>query len=1813
MRRILIALALLICALPAAAATPVAPTIDYPTAGLTGVWWRPVIFFGHCTYSPASTLTCANADVVIATDSGFSDIVWASYNDLGDYLSMPVDEDHGVFGGSLAGETQLTAGATYFAKVRQQGRMLTDADSDGQVDDSVPDPSGWGSYSATVSFTARVAYAGTLFYVRTDGNDTRCTGLVDAVDTGSGSSQPCGWKTLDKALTTVPSGSRVMLKIGTFSPTIVATYSTNRIEIFGESRTGTILKSNATLPVGTNTNWITFTGDDLYIHDLTFAGRDCPATGVSHEYLKFGSAPSDPPQRLVAERITEGCSAGMWMESGLTTPARGVIFRDWKMLGQLELSGTSQALDLTALDYFAWIVGDIGSYYNIQSSNQPMGTGFHMEDLYWHNSGNHTFESRGADEITWIRPRWKACAANFGEGIRATCQNSGATPRIMGKGISIINAAGDDQTFYNTDNCTTGGAASNYDVGYFSRVNSIADDSDPRTTATGATSGLYMDAGSGGGNVITSTTQFHSAFNLYRDQRGKPIIIAFRPSTGAAATVGASTGSLTTWKDTPFFSGSAYRPDQGSIYSTIPPLVNTQGGNYSPAAGSLAIDAGDPNIRVPAGGGPRIDIGAVESTGGPALPTLSIGDVVVNEAAGTMNFPVTLSVASGQVTNFQFRTEDVSALAGSDYTATAGTEFILGSTNEPHSLSRSHSRKIAYDSVGARWYIVWLTGGGTGIVSYAYSSDGIHYTVGGAIADGQGIGSTSINGQFIAGVFFLTRRGSTAGGTLQDAMFVERYSVGATGALTLLQSSSPHYCGPGSTASLSSCGAATGAFEPIFYGDSLVDSNGYFWLAGHRGQDTAGKHVEVIRSTLPNDISHWGAPTGPRPNGCDGSVPGDCNTFWVVPSGSGISWCQGESGTTLFNMGVGGIGLEANDRGTAGVACNGQMLWTKNATGSATGWAAWSQLTNLLNQWPNALASVEDPTSRLDDRRDSCVWDPNSSRLQCVYIGRDTATTANANMWSFVYNPATSSKTSDVLIVGPSIEVEGVQLAIDPRTSPSKVGVLWDERNTVGGGFTLKSMWGTSCTTTCTWPSSSTALAVSSPTGGRQYPQWPELVESDTYIDCSQVNAGSNLWNIVCGSFTLTQGTGAAGFIAAGATSATVSVPITDDASPEAAETLRLRILNASSNVTVLDGIATGTITDNDTPVPPPTVSFELGAQTQSEATTALSVRVVLSFATASGTNVSVPFTLSGTATAGASCSGGVDYITPTSPITITGGAGTLIGTLSITGCNDATDETPPGAETIILTMGSPTNATQGATTVHTLTVQDNDDVAVTVLTISDVTVNEEAGTATFHVLLTPAAAGTVTVLATTADNTATQPSDYIALSQLLTFVATDTSEDFVVTIPDDALHEPDESFFVNLSAATGGATLGDSQAVGTILESDVPQGGGTTVSDVILGDVIIDGGSPGLPPVAPTIRPIGTASPDTGSDPTVLALALVTCSPLFTGSVCYDVTISGGQGKTNPIGSIVANLRVRQRDVGQPDNGTVIFHAGGAGAGKFDAIGTVAQQISILLAQAGFRTVMVGWGTGVGAPAAGWTQTSAGNLDGHARLAYRIATINDWVYRRIADVDDNGVVEGAFCGAGNSIGATAMAEVCQQYGQCKHETGRVHFDFVALGSGPVMTRLNEGCLDVSLAGATPPESDFGYPPPPTGKELINGTFNNSGSSGPCDPYDAAVAADFIADEQRSPDQEWTFLSTQFVGLRGGNDSPAAGGCTGGNCTNAPNHQAEWFAILSLTSSLVSGPTTVSGADHTIQAVTQGRLAYINAIRDPVTGCKVRP
>ncbi|MFO1222630.1 MAG: Calx-beta domain-containing protein [Burkholderiaceae bacterium] len=205
-----------------------------------------------------------------------------------------------------------------------------------------------------------------------------------------------------------------------------------------------------------------------------------------------------------------------------------------------------------------------------------------------------------------------------------------------------------------------------------------------------------------------------------------------------------------------------------------------------------------------------------------------------------------------------------------------------------------------------------------------------------------------------------------------------------------------------------------------------------------------------------------------------------------------------------------------------------------------------------------------------------------------------------------------------------------------------------------------------------------------------------------------------------------------------------------------------------------------------------PTVSFTAAAQSVNEGTVAT---ITAQLSSASSQAVTVPFTVGGTATNPA------DYTISASPLTIA--AGNTTATVTVTVVADGVAE--PN-ETVVVTMGTPTNATLGATTVHTLTIGAQPLPTVS-FTAAAQSVSEGA-VATITAQLSSPSSQQVTVPFTLGGTAGMPPADYLINASPLTIAAGNTTGTITVSVIADGVTEPNETVVVTMGAPTN-ATLG--------------------------------------------------------------------------------------------------------------------------------------------------------------------------------------------------------------------------------------------------------------------------------------------------------------------------------------------------------------------------------------------------------------------
>ena len=278
---------------------------------------------------------------------------------------------------------------------------------------------------------------------------------------------------------------------------------------------------------------------------------------------------------------------------------------------------------------------------------------------------------------------------------------------------------------------------------------------------------------------------------------------------------------------------------------------------------------------------------------------------------------------------------------------------------------------------------------------------------------------------------------------------------------------------------------------------------------------------------------------------------------------------------------------------------------------------------------------------------------------------------------------------------------------------------------------------------------------------------------------------------------------------APGATRATISVQLTDDALDEPAETFTMA-LDSPVKAVINAGTATGTITDNDDE---PTVSVEDATGTEGA-----DADFVVELSAASGRDVTVDY-----ATSDGTAVGGSDFVSASGTLTIAAGA--VGATVSVGLTDDQEDEE---SETFDFLLTSPSNATvlDGSATG---TIVDNDDSPI--LSVSDARADEGEALA-FEVTLGAASSRTVTVDYGTSSGTALEPGDFAAANGTLTFAPGQRKQTVSVSTVEDSLDEPDETLTFALSAPSNATLGGTAVANGTIQDDDNPPALAVTDAD---------------------------------------------------------------------------------------------------------------------------------------------------------------------------------------------------------------------------------------------------------------------------------------------------------------------------------------------------------------------------------------------
>ena len=270
--------------------------------------------------------------------------------------------------------------------------------------------------------------------------------------------------------------------------------------------------------------------------------------------------------------------------------------------------------------------------------------------------------------------------------------------------------------------------------------------------------------------------------------------------------------------------------------------------------------------------------------------------------------------------------------------------------------------------------------------------------------------------------------------------------------------------------------------------------------------------------------------------------------------------------------------------------------------------------------------------------------------------------------------------------------------------------------------------------------------------------------------------------------------------VGAGDLSGSVTVTGVDDTASEGDETVVLTIATVNGGTAGTPDTATVDITDDELPIVNLSQTGSPIAEDAGQAT------VTATLSRAFGQPVTVNLAYGGTASAS-------DFAASASQIVIQSGA--VTGSVTITGTDDTIFE---GAETVIASISSATNATPGTSDNAAVDITDDDTAPVVSLSAAPLSIAEDGGVSTVTATLSNPSASSVTVQLATS-GTATF-ADYSLSSAQIVIAAGDLTGTTTLTGIDDTSFELDETAVLTLDGVTGG-TAGTADEVSITLTDD--------------------------------------------------------------------------------------------------------------------------------------------------------------------------------------------------------------------------------------------------------------------------------------------------------------------------------------------------------------------------------------------------------
>ncbi len=285
--------------------------------------------------------------------------------------------------------------------------------------------------------------------------------------------------------------------------------------------------------------------------------------------------------------------------------------------------------------------------------------------------------------------------------------------------------------------------------------------------------------------------------------------------------------------------------------------------------------------------------------------------------------------------------------------------------------------------------------------------------------------------------------------------------------------------------------------------------------------------------------------------------------------------------------------------------------------------------------------------------------------------------------------------------------------------------------------------------------------------------------------------------------------------IPAGSIAGSIAIPALNDAVDENDESVIITI-ESVTNASVSGTSQMLTIVDDDAA---PVVI--LGVSKDSIPENGGAAIITASLSAVSSLDATINLDFLGTA-------GATDYTYNTAYISIP--AGSMSGSIDLPALNDAIHEND---ESVIISIGSVTNATASGST-QLLTIVDDDDAPVVILSVSKDSIPENGGTAVITASLSEVSGLDVTVnLAFVGTAGAT---DYTYDAVNITIPAGSTSGFININTTDDQLNETDETIDINISSVLNSTSSGIQKQTVIITddetsEMNVYEGGGSVLN----------------------------------------------------------------------------------------------------------------------------------------------------------------------------------------------------------------------------------------------------------------------------------------------------------------------------------------------------------------------------------------------